>query len=42
MLRIFGLTVLFGIVGIAVLAVLVLHFIRRRKGAAGEPPPPAE
>ena len=41
-LRIFGLSVLFGVVGVAVLAAVILYFIRRRKGATGVTPPPAE
>ncbi len=37
-LRLFGLTMLFVIVGVALLSALVLFIVRRRKAAAPEPP----
>lgn len=39
-LRIFGLSVLIGIVGVALLAAVILFLIRRRKGMPAAPPPP--
>ncbi len=38
-LRIFGLSVFFGILGAALLAAIVFYFVRRRKGATETPPP---